>query len=104
MNLDLPLPIIYPLSFSKYISENDFKTITKLDSIVHLGRYENYKYFSAAILRDLESTKLNNEQKNALAKTWHLRQERVTVGLRFQIQLKEQGKELLELLESKYHH
>jgi hypothetical protein len=39
-----------------------------------------------------------------LAKAWHFRQERVTVGLRFQIKLKEQGAELLKLIEQKYTH
>jgi hypothetical protein len=39
-----------------------------------------------------------------LAKAWHFRQERVWVGLRFQIELQKQGEELLKLIEPKYHH
>ena len=42
----------------------------------------------------------SNEEFTMLAKTYHYRQERLTVGLRYQIQLQEQGAALLKLLES----
>jgi hypothetical protein len=93
-----------PIAFSKYISEGELKTMTKMDTIVHPGRYEHYNSYSAAIKKELENTKLTSEQMNTLAKAWHFRQERITVGLRFQIKLKEQGSELLKLIEHKYNH
>ena len=95
---------ILPLSFFRYISEEELKTITKMDSIVHPGRYENYKLYRTEIKRELENTNLTNEQMKTLAKAWHFRQERITVGLRYQIKLKEQGAELLKLIELTYHH
>lgn len=95
---------IFPIPFFKYISEADLKTMTKMDSTVHPGRYEHYKDYSAEIIRQLENTKLTNEEMKMLAKIWDFRQERITVGLRSQIQLKEQGAELLHLIEPKYHH
>jgi hypothetical protein len=95
---------IFPLSFSKYLSDNVQKSLTKEDSVVHPGRYENYKYFSAQIKNELENTKLTLEQIKTLAKAWHFRQERISVGLRYQIKLREQGGELLKLIESKYKH
>lgn len=93
---------ILPLSFFKYLSEEESKKITKMDSIVHPGRYENYQLYSASIKKELESTRLTNEQFKDLAKAWHFRQERIAVGLRFQILLKEKGSELLKLIEPKY--
>jgi hypothetical protein len=93
---------ILPLSFYKYVSDEESTKITKVDSIVHPGRYENYKIYSKAIKYELESTKLSKEQFKALAKAWHFRQERIAVGLRFQILLKEQGSHLLKLIEPKY--
>ncbi len=98
------LATIFPISFSKYISENELKNMTKIDTIVHPGRYENYHNYDPLIKNELENTKLTNEQMKALAKAWHFRQERISVGLRFQIKLKEQGKELLTLIEQKYSH
>jgi hypothetical protein len=95
---------ILPLSFYKYISEDNFKTITKMDSLVNPGRYENYKKYGAEIKRDLENTKFTKEQVNKLAKAWHFRRERLVFGLRYQIQLQQQGKELLSLIEQKYSH
>ena len=53
---------ILPLSFYKYISEDNFKTITKMDSLVNPGRYENYKIYGAEIKKDLENTKFTKEQ------------------------------------------
>lgn len=73
-----------------------------MDSIVHPGRYENYQLYSASIKKELESTRLTNEQFKDLAKAWHFIQERIAVGLRFQILLKEKGSELLKLIEPKY--
>ena len=93
-----------PLAFSKYLSETDLKSVTKEDSIVHPGRYENYNVYSETIKRELENTSLSNEQMKLLGRAWHLRQERVSVGLRYQIKLKEQGAELLKLIEPKYLH
>jgi hypothetical protein len=95
---------ILPLSFFKYISEDELKSMTKMDSIVHPGRYQNYNKFSEAIKNDLLNTRFTPEQVNKLAKAWHFRKERLTVGLRYQIQLKQQGSELLELIEKKYKH
>jgi hypothetical protein len=94
---------ILPLSFFKYLSESEAKEINKMDTIVHPGRYENYKKYSNIIKQDLENTKLSSEEIKQLAKTWHFRQERITVGLRFQMELYEKGLGLLKLLESKYH-
>jgi hypothetical protein len=93
---------ILPLSFYKYLSDEESTKITKLDSIVHPGRYENYKIYRKAIKNDLEGTKLSKEQFKALAKAWHFRQERIAVGLRFQILLREQGSNLLKQIEPKY--
>jgi hypothetical protein len=93
---------ILPLSFFKYISENDLKNVTKNDSIIHPGRYRNYKKYSSEIEKDLENTKLSNNAKIELAKAFHFRQERVWVSLKEQIKLKEQGSELLKLIEPKY--
>jgi hypothetical protein len=95
---------ILPLSFYKYISESNLKTITKMDSLVNPGRYENYKIYGAEIKKDLENTKLTKEQVNDLAKAWHFRRERLVFGLRYQIQLNQQGKELITLIEKKYSH
>ncbi len=95
---------ILPLSFYKYISEDNFKTITKMDSLVNPGRYENYKIYGAEIKKDLENTKFSKEQVNVLAIAWHFRRERLVFGLRYQIQLNQQGKELITLIEKKYSH
>ncbi|MEN9349026.1 MAG: hypothetical protein RL372_4 [Bacteroidota bacterium] len=95
---------ILPLSFYKYISESNLKTITKMDSLVNPGRYENYKIYGAEIKKDLENTKFSKEQINDLAKAWHFRRERLVFGLRYQIQLNQQGKELITLIEKKYSH
>jgi hypothetical protein len=95
---------IFPISFSKYISESQLKNMTKMDTIVHPGRYENYHNYDALIQNELENAKLTDEQMKVLAKAWHFRQERISVGLRTQIKLKEQGKELLTLIEKKYSH
>jgi hypothetical protein len=95
---------ILPLSFYKYISESNLKTITKMDSLVNPGRYENYKIYGAEIKKDLENTKFSKEQVNDLAKAWHFRRERLVFGLRYQIQLNQQGKELITLIEKKYSH
>jgi hypothetical protein len=75
-----------------------------MDSLVNPGRYENYKKYGAEIKRDLENTKFTKEQVNKLAKAWHFRRERLVFGLRYQIQLQQQGKELLSLIEQKYSH
>ena len=95
---------IFPISFSKYISESELKSMTKMDTIVHPGRYENYGNFITQIKNELENTKLTNEQMKILAKAWHFRQERISVGLRYQIKLKEQGAELLAIIEQRYKH
>mgnify|MGYP006982800919 CR=1 FL=1 len=44
------------------------------------------------IKKDLENTKLTKEQVDKLAKAWHFRRERLVFGLRYQIQLHQQGK------------
>jgi ArsR family metal-binding transcriptional regulator len=95
---------IFPISFSKYISESELKSMTKMDTIVHPGRYENYGNFITQIKNELENTKLTNEEMKTLAKAWHFRQERISVGLRYQIKLKEQGAELLAIIEQRYKH
>ena len=95
---------ILPLSFFKYISDEDFNSITKMDSIVNPGRYENYKNYSIEIKKDILNTKFSKEQINKLAKAFHFRRERLVFGLRYQIQLLQQGKELLALIEKKYSH
>ena len=76
--------------------------LNKLDSTFHKFRYENYSKFKEGITKSLETTKLTNEQIETLAKAWHLRQERTTVGLRFQIELRDQGAQLLKLIEPIY--
>jgi len=58
--------------------------------------------FKDGITNSLETTKLTSEQIETLAKAWHLRQERTTVGLRFQIELRDQGAQLLKLIEPIY--
>jgi hypothetical protein len=95
---------VFPLAFSKYISESDLKHMNKMDTLSHPGRYENYEKYSKLIKTELENTKLTSEQVKSLAKAWHFRQERITVGLRYQILLKAQGAELLKLIEQKYNH
>lgn len=98
------LSTILPLAFSKYVSESDLNGLTKMDTIVHPGRYENYNSYRESINNELENTRLTKEEIKILAKAWHLRQERISVGLRYQIKLKEQGAELLKLIEPKYLH
>lgn len=95
---------ILPLSFFKYISDEDFNSITKMDSIVNPGRYENYKNYSVEIKKDILNTRFSKEQINKLAKAFYFRRERLVFGLRYQIQLLQQGKELLALIEKKYSH
>ena len=95
---------ILPLSFYIYKSESNLKTLTKMNSLVNPGRYENYKIYGAEIKKDLENTKFTKEQVNKLAKAWHFRRERLVFGLRYQILLLQQGKELLTLIEQKYSH
>lgn len=95
---------ILPLSFFKYISDEDFNSITKMDSIVNPGRYENYKNYSIEIKKDILNTRFSKEQINKLAKAFHFRRERLVFGLRYQIQLLQQGNELLALIEKKYSH
>ena len=95
---------ILPLSFYKYISDSNLKKRTKMDSIVNPRRYENNKIYGAEIKKDLENTKFTKEQINRMAKAWHFRRERLVFGLRYQIQLNQQGKELLTLIEKKYSH
>jgi hypothetical protein len=59
--------------------------------------------FQIEVLSNEEINKYKaNEQFKDLAKAWHFRQERIAVGLRFQILLKEKGSELLKLIEPKY--
>ncbi len=93
-----------PISFFKYISEEELKDPHITDTITHPARLKNYKLYGTEINRELENTKLTSEQVEALAKAWHFRQERIWVGLRFQIELQKQGEELLKLIEPKYHH
>lgn len=93
-----------PISFFKYKSEEELKDPYLTDTITHPARLKNYKLYGAEINRELENTKLTSEQVEALAKAWHFRQERIWVGLRFQIELQKQGEELLKLIEPKYHH
>ena len=95
---------ILPLSFFKYISEDDLKSVTKMDSLVNLGRYKNYKTYSAEIKKDLANIRFTKEQINQLAKAWHFRRERLVFGLRYQIKLNQQGAELLAIIEQKYNH
>ena len=95
---------ILPLSFFKYISVDEIKSVTKLDSILNPKIYDNYKNYNSEIKKDIENTKFTKEQLNKLAKAWYFRRERLSFGLRYQILLKEQGSELLKLIEHKYHH
>jgi hypothetical protein len=95
---------ILPLSFFKYISADEIKSVTKLDSILNPKIYDNYKNYNSEIKKDIENTKFTKEQLNKLAKAWYFRRERLSFGLRYQILLKEQGSELLKLIEHKYHH
>lgn len=94
---------IFPLSFFKYISDDELKSVTKKDSMLHPGRYENYKFFSTEINKELDNTKFTKDEMKMLGKAWHFRQERAWVSLRFQIELKEEGETLLKLVETKYH-
>ncbi len=95
---------ILPLSFFRYIGDDELKSINKKDSLVHPGRFENYAIYSAEIKREVKNIKLSKEQIQLLAKAWHFRLERLTVGLRYQIELREQGEALLKLIEPKYKH
>ena len=95
---------ILPLSFFKYISADEIKSVTTLDSILNPKIYDNYKNYNTEIKKDIENTKFTKEQLNKLAKAWYFRRERLSFGLRYQILLKEQGSELLKLIELKYHH
>ena len=95
---------VLPLSFFKYISSDEIKSVTKLDSILNPKIYDNYKNYNSEIKKDIENTKFTKEQLNKLAKAWYFRRERLSFGLRYQILLKEQGSELLKLIEHKYHH
>lgn len=95
---------VLPISFFKYMSEDELKDKKKIDTVMHPGRLKNYTFYGAAINKDLENTKLSSDQVETLAKAWHFRQERIWVGLRFQIELYNQGEELLKLIEPKYHH
>jgi hypothetical protein len=94
---------ILPLSFFEYISDNDLKNISRIDSTVNPWRYKNYKIYSSEIKKELENTILTNLQMKLLAKAWYRRQERIWISLKFQIQLEEKGDELLKLIETKYH-
>ncbi len=95
---------VLPISFFKYMSEDELKDKKKIDTVMHPGRLKNYTFYGAQINKDLENTKLSSDQVETLAKAWHFRQERIWVGLRFQIELYNQGEELLKLIEPKYHH
>jgi hypothetical protein len=95
---------ILPLSFFKYTSDDELKSVSKLDSILNPKIYDNYKTYNAEIKKDIENTLFTKEQLNKLAKAWYFRRERLSFGLRYQILLKEQGSELLKLIELKYHH
>lgn len=94
---------ILPLAFFKYISDDELKNITKKDSILHPGRFENYQYYRDEINKELENTTFTKEEMKTLGKAWFFRQERAWVSLRFQIELKEEGEALLKLIEPKYH-
>jgi hypothetical protein len=93
---------VLPISFLKYQSDAELKLLDKSDSTIHKFRYENYLKYKDKISNSLGSTKLSNEQIETLAKAFHLRQERATVGLRGQIELKNQGDKLLKLIEPLY--
>lgn len=93
---------ILPLSFFKYIGEDELKLVNKKDSLIQPGRYENYAIYGAQIKKDVENIKLSKEQIQLLAKAWHFRLERITIGLKYQIELREQGGALLKLIEPKY--
>jgi hypothetical protein len=95
---------ILPLAFFKYYSDEEMKNASMMDTIVHPGRFKNLKLYRSAIRKELENTKLTKEQRENLAKAWHLRQERIWVNLRFQIELQKQGAELLELIDKENHH
>jgi len=93
---------ILPLSFFKYETEEDLKSFTKMDSILNPKIHEYFKSYNAKIKKDIENTKFTKEQINKLAKAWYFRRERISFGLRYQILLREQGSELLKLIELKY--
>jgi len=95
---------ILPLSFFKYETVEDLKSFTRLDSILNPKVFDNYKTYNTEIKKDIENTKFTKEQLNKLAKAWYFRRERLSFGLRYQILLKEQGSELLKLIELTYHH
>ena len=95
---------VLPLPFFIYMSEDELKDKAKIDTFTHPGRYENYKLYGSEIYKQLDKVKLTDEQIEILGKAWHFRQERIWVGLRFQIELQKQGEELLKLIEPKYKH
>lgn len=95
---------ILPLPFFIYMSEDELNDKAKIDTFTHPGRYENYKLYGSEINKQLDKIKLTDEQIEILGKAWHFRQERIWVGLRFQIELQKQGEELLKLVEPKYKH
>lgn len=99
------MPIIakvLPISFFHYKSDNELKLLNKQDSTIHKYRYASYSNYKAKIGNSLALTKLTKEEMETLSKAWHFRQERATLGLTYQIELKEQGKKLLKLIEQKY--
>jgi hypothetical protein len=95
---------ILPLSFFKYKDDEYLERVTKVDTLFHPGRYENYKLYASEIKKELENTKLTTEQIKTLGKTWYAREEKIWVGLRFQMELRDQGDALLKLIEPKYQH
>lgn len=95
---------ILPLSFFRYIGDDELKSVTAMDSLIHPGRYEKYAMYSEEIKKEVRNIKLTKEQIQLLAKAWNFRLERLTVGLRYQLELRENGEALLKLIKPKYIH
>ena len=95
---------ILPLSFFKYKNDDYLEKVTKHDTLFHPGRYKNYKLYASEIKKEIETTKLTPEQMKTLGKIWYAREEKIWVGLRFQMELRDQGAALLKLIEPKYQH
>ena len=95
---------ILPLSFFIYIGDDELKKVNAIDTLIQPGRYENYAIYNTEIKKEVQNIKLTKEQIQLLAKAWHFRLEKLTVGLKFQLELREKGEDLLKLIKPKYYH
>lgn len=69
---------------------------------IHPGLYKNFNPHETEIIQQLKNYKLKIDQIRELSKIWHHREERVEVSLVSQLGLREEGKQLLTVLEQKH--